>query len=423
MNLVVTLDFRFVRTPDGQVWTRTTYPYPFWERYLKVFDRVQVVARAETRERVDEQYRTVIGSGVQFHPVPYYLGPWHYLKVRRRVQESLRAAIASEAAILCRVGSRLADDLIPLLWKAGRPYGLEVVGDPYEAFAPLAIKHLLRPYFRRHATRALKEQCARAAAVSYVTQQALQRRYPCGSKFAVGVSDTDFQPGWFSIWPRGFTTNYCSTDLRTEDYANGPKQFIPASRPRLLFVGSLEQMYKGQDVLLRAVAQVQKKIPVELRIVGAGRHRQELESLAHSLSLGDSVHFRGELSSGAAIRSELDSATVMVLPSRTEGLPRVIVEAMARALPCIASNVGGIPELLDAEDLVPPSDPRALAAKIEEVLGSPSRLDRMSVRNLAKAQQFRPEVLERRRTEFYRFLRDTTETWLHSQNSGAIKVA
>ena len=423
MNLVVTLDFRFVRTPDGQVWTRTTYPYSFWERYLKVFERVQVVARAEMKESVDEHYRAVMGPGVQFHAVPYYLGAWQYLKVRRRVQKFLRTVIAPEAAVLCRVGSRLAEDFLPLLWKSGRPYGLEVVGDPYEAFAPRAIKHPLRPYLRRHATRALKEQCARAAAVSYVTQQALQRRYPCGSKFAVGVSDTDLQPDWFSSLPRGFVTSDCITELRAEDCTWGPKQFTSASRPRLLFVGSLEQMYKGQDILLRAVAQVQKKIPVELRIVGAGRHRQELESLAESLSLGDSVHFTGELSSGAAIQSELDGATLMVLPSRTEGLPRVIVEAMARALPCIASNVGGIPELLDAEDLVPPGDADALATKIEEVLRSPSRLNRMSVRNLAKAQQFRPEVLEKRRTEFYRFLRDTTETWLHSQSSGEIKIA
>jgi glycosyltransferase involved in cell wall biosynthesis len=107
----------------------------------------------------------------------------------------------------------------------------------------------------------------------------------------------------------------------------------------------------------------------------------------------------------------------MVLPSRAEGLPRVIVEAMARALPCIASNVGGIPELLAAEDLVAPNNPQVLAAKIAEVLGDNARLSRMSARNLEKSQQFRPEILERRRTEFYSYLRDTTREWLAARRA------
>ena len=395
MNLVVALDFRFVRTPDGQVWTHTTYPYDFWDRYLKVFDQVKIVARAERKPQVDENYQKVTGKGVEFAPVPFYLGPWQYLKARRQVRDAVRSVVDAGDAVLCRVASQIASDLLPEMWAQNRPYGLEVVGDPYEAFAPGAIKHPLRPYLRQRATRLLKEQCSRAAAVSYVTERALQRRYPCGEQFATAVSDVDLQ----------------SASFRTT-----PRTFAEPSRPRLIFVGSLEQMYKGQDVLLQAVAHVRKKMPIELRIVGSGRHRSELEQLARSLSLHDCVHFTGELAA-PAIRSELDNATLMVLPSRTEGLPRVIVEAMGRALPCIATSVGGIPELLSEEDLVSPNDLQALAAKIEEVLGDSARLNRMSARNLEKAQQFRPEILERRRTEFYSHLRDTTREWLAARHA------
>ena len=403
MNVVVTLDFRFARTPDGQVWTRTTYPYAFWQRYLRVFDEVKIVARAEPNTRVDEQYQPVTGRGVRFHAVPYYLGPWQYLKARTQVRESVRSVLGARDAVLCRVGSRLADDLLPALWKQGRPYGLEVVGDPYEAFAPGAIKHPLRPYLRRQATQSLKEQCARAAAVSYVTESALQRRYPAPGRFVTGVSDIDLHASWFAEAPRAFS------------------QIDPVRR-RVLFIGSLEQMYKGQDILLQAIAQVRKKTAVELRVVGAGRHRPDLEALTASLSLQDCVQFAGELNS-EAIQSELDAATLLVLPSRTEGLPRVIVEAMARALPCVATNVGGIPELLDAEDLVAAGDARNLAAKILEVLSDATRLTRMSARNLEKAQQFRPEMLEQRRTAFYRFLHDTTETWQRTHKLAKAMVA
>jgi len=422
MKLLITLDFRFTRTPDGKIWSRTCYGLPFWDRYLKVFDGVKVVARAERKEVVDHRYRPVVGPGVEFVEIPYYLGPWQYAQVRGRVRGAVRAALSSGDAVLCRVGSRLADDLLPVLWKQRRPYGLEVVGDPYEMFAPGSVKHPLRPFFRYLSTRTLKEQCTRAAAVSYVTERALQRNYPPRNEgFAVGVSDADLEATHFSTAPRVFTTGYSSTDPSPEDYAPLPQRYSSATPPRLVFVGSLEQMYKGQDVLIRAVSLLfRRAFPVELRIIGEGRHRSELEELTRSLSLNDAVKFLGELPAGIAVRSELDNASLMVLPSRTEGLPRVIVEAMARGVPCIATTVGGIPELLHADDLVLPNNPQALADKIQEVICDPSRLSQMSARNLQKAQEFRPEVLEKKRTEFYECLRDVTRDWLSSPRQIAI---
>jgi glycosyltransferase involved in cell wall biosynthesis len=422
MKLIVTLDFRFTRTPDGQIWSRTTYSLPFWGRYLKVFDGVKIVARAEHKDSVDLRYRPVLGPGVEFVEAPYYLGPWQYVQVRNRVREVVRSAMSADDAVLCRVGSRLATDLMPVLWKRRRPYGLEVGGDPYEAFAPGAVKHPLRPFFRYLSTRALKQQCAHAAAVSYVTERALQRNYPARTDgLAVAVSDADLQATYFSAAPRVFTTSYSSTDLSPDDYARRPKEYSSPIHPRLVFVGSLEQMYKGQDVLIRAVSLLSRRAcPVKLSIIGDGRHRCELEGLARSLSLNGAVRFLGELPAGIAIRSELDNSSLMVLPSRTEGLPRVVVEAMARGLPCIATSVGGIPELLHPDDLVPPNNPQALADKIYEVISDPLRLSQMSARNLDKAQEFRPEVLEKRRTEFYEFLRDVTGVWLSSRRQFAV---
>jgi glycosyltransferase involved in cell wall biosynthesis len=121
------------------------------------------------------------------------------------------------------------------------------------------------------------------------------------------------------------------------------------------------------------------------------------------------VRFLGWLPGGPAVRSELDAADLFALPSRQEGLPRAMVEAMARALPCVGSTVGGIPELLLAEDLVPPGDARALARKIREMLTTPGRMTRMSARNLEKARVYREEALAGRRRAFYRHVREMTE--------------
>jgi glycosyltransferase involved in cell wall biosynthesis len=135
--------------------------------------------------------------------------------------------------------------------------------------------------------------------------------------------------------------------------------------------------------------------------------------------VADRVTFRGQLPAGPEVRAELDQADVFLLPSRTEGLPRALVEAMARGLPCVGSTVGGIPELLPAEDMVPPGDAGALASKIREVVTDPARMARMSERNLRAAQDYRQDVLQPRRDAFYRHVRERTEAWQRTSGSSS----
>ncbi len=393
MKLTVTLDHRFTRTSDGRVWSRTAYTRTFWDRYLAVFDGVRVIARAQLVDAVDSSYKSVTDPWVEFIAVPYYLGPWQYFRARSQIRRVLRAALRDSEAVLCRVPSLLANDLLPLLWKEGRPYGLAVGGDPHAAFARGAVQHPLRPLFRVIATRALKRQCARAAAVRYVTERTLQKEYPAVG-YQVGISDVEIGDSFLRSEPRVFSA----------------KGHTEAS---LLFVGSLAQMYKAPDVLIKAMRILAaENSAVRLKIVGDGRHRPALERLARKLQLASRIEFAGELPR-TAMHNELDKATLFVLPSRTEGLPRAMIEAMARAVPCIGTTVGGIPELLPPDDMVPPGDPQQLAAKIMQVLDDSARLTRMSARNLRRAGDFRSEALNRRRTEFYSFLRTTTERWLN----------
>jgi glycosyltransferase involved in cell wall biosynthesis len=113
------------------------------------------------------------------------------------------------------------------------------------------------------------------------------------------------------------------------------------------------------------------------------------------------------------VRRELDQADLFVLPSRSEGLPRAMLEAMARALPCIGSTVGGIPELLEEKDMVPPGNVGQLAAKIREVITDSKRMELMSARNLALAREYRSEILRMKRQRFYRHI----HSFLHQRDA------
>jgi glycosyltransferase involved in cell wall biosynthesis len=408
MRLVITSEHRFSLAPDGSVWTKVSYGYPFWGRYLAVFDAVRIVARAKLDPDIDESYQAVTGPAVEFWPLPFYLGPEQFLLRRSKVRKSLRTAVEPRDALLCRVGSRLADELLPSFWQEDRAYGLEVVGDPYEAMGPHTIRHPLRPLFRTLAARSLRRQCAGAVAVAYVTRERLQQRYPCPAH-SVGVSDVG--PLDFRSNPKVFATSYSSVSCEDVQFVERARCFHDRERPRILFVGSLAQMYKGADILIKAVKHLLPVTAPTVVLVGDGKHRAELEELCRKLNVSQYVTFLGELPSGQAILDQMDRATLFVMPSRTEGLPRAMIEAMTRALPCIGTRVGGIPELLADEDLVDPDDVAGLAAKIKEVGTDLERLSRMSDRNLRRAQEYRPEVLGKRRNEFYLFLRIATEKW------------
>jgi glycosyltransferase involved in cell wall biosynthesis len=393
MNVVVSIEHRFDRTPDGAVWTQTMFARPFWARYLAVFDHVRIVARVRDVAKVPEAWQRADGDGVSFAALPIYIGPLQYLRQRRRLTEAAIAAVGPADAVIFRAPSAIAGQIESALRKTGYPYGVEVLGDPYDVFAPGAVRHPLRPFFRWWFPQRMRRLCAGAAATGYVTEHALQRRYPpARDAFTTYYSDVELSEGTFVAEPRP------------------PRHDGPFT---LVTVGSLAQMYKAPDVQIDSVAQlVRAGLDLRLVLVGDGKHRPELEARAAALGMTERVIFRGQLTAGAAVREALDAADVFCMPSRTEGMPRAMIEAMARGLPCIGSTMGGIPELLPPEDMVPPGDVAALAETIRAVVTDSARMARMSARNLALAQGYREDELRARRMGFYRALRERTEAWL-----------
>lgn len=379
----------------------------FWERYLEVFDTVRIVARGYRVEQAPEGWLPVTGRNVVFHCVPDFHGPWQCFKRYPAVRAAIRAAAPARGAVILRVGSHVANILERTLHEKNYPYALEVVGDPYEVFAPGVVHHPLRFFFRWHFARHLRRQCLRATGVAYVTKRALQERYPA-QFMSMSISDVDLPDE--AVSGRVFSTYYSSIELEPGHMSNVVRKPKEKGPYHLVTVGSLEQLYKGVDVLIEAVERcVRAGLDLTVVVVGGGKYRAALMAQAERAGISSRIQFEGQITSGEPVRRILDTADLFVLPSRTEGLPRVLIEAMARGLPCIGSAVGGIPELLDASELVPAGDPSKLAAKIQEVLLDPVRLEAMSLRNLVGAREFCVSVLAERRRRFYQHVRDRTQ--------------
>lgn len=392
MDVCVAIDHRFQRTPDGVVWSTTTFTQAFWQRYLDVFDHVRVLARVnEVAQRCDN-WGQASGEGICFVPVPHYHGPKEYVQRIDAVRRAVREALRPEDAVILRVQGQIASCARPHLRVTGHPYGVEVVGDPYDAFAPGYVTHPLRPLLRLWLPRRMREQCAGACAAAYVTEHTLQERYPPG--------------------PTAFSTHYSSIVLPPKALAAQPKTTAVYGPRVLVFVGTLDNLSKGPDTLIDALRLlVANGVDVCLRLVGGGRYQPQLEAQVAQYGLTDRVRFVGWVAAGQGVRDELDQADLFVLPSRQEGLSRSTIEAMARGLPCIASTIGGTAELLPPEDSVPPNDPVALATRIAAVVGDPALMNMMAQRNLSKAREFEVSILRQRWTALYRHLRQETEAW------------
>jgi len=105
---------------------------------------------------------------------------------------------------------------------------------------------------------------------------------------------------------------------------------------------------KGMDILLKAWTRVSKEITgARLSIIGSGPLEGELREISHSMGLDRSVYFIGTVD---AVDKYLESSDLFVLPSRTEGLSNALLEAMSYGIPCIATDVGGTPEIFGVED-------------------------------------------------------------------------
>ena len=150
--------------------------------------------------------------------------------------------------------------------------------------------------------------------------------------------------------------------------------------PRLVCVGRLAEQ-KGQLVLVQAAARLRDQgVPFELVLVGDGPMRAEIERLIARLDLGGHIRIAGWLD-GAGVRREILASRALVLPSFAEGLPVVLMEALALGRPVISTYVAGIPELVRPRIdgwLVPPGSVEDLAEALREALAAPaSRLERM----------------------------------------------
>ena len=323
MILYFITETRFVRNGPNVYCIEASMTNTLWSRYLEVFDEIKVVARVLDDSNATYKTENLSSSDkVSFIDLPYYIGPLAFLKNCIQIRNIMCREMIPNRAYIARMPGILGSMACNILKKRNIPYAVEVVGDPWDVFAPGNFHHVLRPLLRINSFIRLRISVKNANNVLYVTKKTLQKRYPASDNaFNVNVSDVMINKGYCPSFPKVI--------------------YNDKTKFNLISIGSLAQMYKSPDVVLKAVKiLIDKGFNVNLTWLGEGVFKNDMIEFAKKLGISSNVSFRGNVSA-AEVRQNLNDSDIFILASKTEGFPRALIEAMAMGLPCIGSKVGG----------------------------------------------------------------------------------
>jgi len=386
MNALFIHDHPFIRDKKTRaLYTSGNLNSALWERYLKHFETVTVIGRCKTEENTS-RYHPAEREGVTFKLFTDVAGGADYFKKRKKIEERLIAEIKKHDIIILRFPATISVFAAEYCIKNNIKYVAEVVGCSWDAnwnYGGLAPK-LIAPYSYLKMKKAVKH----AAAAIYVTELFLQKRYPTPASIIAYASNV--------IVPEVREEALSARLRKIENSEN-------ADSIRLGIIGNIAVRYKGYDVLLRAISELPTSVRgrVKLDFVGGG-DPSYVSGLINKYQMEEQATIRGKLRAGQEIFDFLDSLDLYVHPSKQEGLPRVVIEAMSRACPVVASSVAGTSELLPAEFLHQPGDAKKLSQDILKVIQDVSRQKEMAKVNFEKSKAYVFTVLEARRDAFFR---------------------
>lgn len=369
---------------DNEYYTSGTLNNNLFKRYFAVFEDIEVIARYKIVGN-NELEDKIIESNKVTLPVLNLINAdrsFNYRQVFAWVKEAVIAA----DCIIARLPSTLGTIACYYALKLHKPYAVEVVGHAWDALWNYG--NLKGKVYAPIMTSLTKIMVKKAPYVLYVTNSFLQMHYPTRGK-SIACSNVELP--------------ILDEEVLVKRLTKIDSKIYPI---RIGLIGAMSSRLKGIDDAIKALSIVKDQLPpFEFHVLGGG-DRINFYNLAVKRGLKEQVKFDGILPSGKPVFDWLDQLDLYIQPSKQEGLPRALVEAISRGLPAIGSSAGGIPELLDEEYIIKPGDINSLAKKIVCVLSNPSRQKEMAKRNFDKAGEYSKIVLDKRRTDFWREFKD-----------------
>lgn len=387
MNLLFIQHGSRVRySSSGEPYVDGNFNNSVWQRYKSYCDNLHVILRrveetfdadklAKKMNWIDEELLTLKTVADIYSPKKNYFS----LKIRKSIRKQIEDEVKwADKVILRSAGDFYTDIALKYCKKYKKPYLIEAVGFPFASFwyhsffgkliaFPIDIK--------------FKKAVKNANYVLYVTEEALQKKYPSKGRMC-GCSDVELTSYDFS-----------EQELKNVKMNKSYKKIVLGT------AAFLNVKWKGQIDVLKALSRL-KKMGVtnfEYQLVGAG-DKSILEKKIKKYNLENQVKIIGALPHNQVF-DWLDTIDIYIQPSYQEGLCRSIVEAMSRGCAVICTNVGGNYELIDEKMIYDKGN-------VNELVNILSRLDKslivdQSLVNFNKSKKYEKKNLDKKRNEFY----------------------
>lgn len=366
---------------DGVMYSTGGLSKEMLERYTSVFDELRILSRQVELHQYHENLTVASTDNVDFIPVPNFKSLKNCYKVLE-AKNIIEREIINADAVIARLPSSIGNIVIEIAKKNNKPYLIEVVACPWDALWNHSLKGKMIAPFSYYKMKNIIKQ---SRFTLYVTENFLQKRYPTKGK-SVNCSNVALQEFDDGILRR-----------RRERITKKPSQ-----KPFIIgTTAAINVKHKGQQYIIKSLGKLKKQgiTNYEYQLVGGG-DKTYLKSIAEKYDVVDQVKFLGPMSHNKVFEW-LETIDIYTQPSRQEGLPRALIEAMSRAVPAFGARTAGIPELLDDEFTF--SNSRKNIDKIIEILKSFSKeiMVKQAKRNYQESKKYDKDVIEERRKNFF----------------------
>lgn len=380
-NAIFINDHIFYTSSDkDSYYTSGTLDSKVWERFTNHFGSLTVIGRGliiDKSETSKHQLSSI--NNVTFDLFYNIKGGLDYFKYKNKIRYKLEYYIKNANYIIIRLPSIIGIYAAIICKKYKKKYLVEVVGNAFDSlwYYGSIISKIAAPI----SNCLTKKSILNSSAAVYVTETYLQKKYPTNSP-SINASNVVLGP-----------INEIILEKRL-------KQLDSTSiHHNFGMIGNIELSYKGFEVLFKALA---TKLPFnyKLYIIGGGKVCY-INRLIQKYSLEDNIVLAGRINDRQKLMKILDSLTLYIQPSLTEGLPRSVIEAMSRACPIIASDAGGMPELIDKSKIYKAKSYIQLRNLIISTIGDKNELKKMSKENFYNSKKYQSSLTNSRRSEFF----------------------
>ena len=397
MNLLYISKYQF-KEIDGKIFALPAYGNHFWQKYLDVFERVDVLAE-EVKGYLDNgTLSEITDERISVDILPRNTAPKEFVN-DRRIKAELERRIQTADAILIKPAARKGIMAIKLAEKYGKPYMIEMTGDLKLTLKnnPNLLKRMYNPFLHWQILRAIKN-CQFGL---YVTQEHLQRVYPIAGE-QCGCTDT--------VLP--YISNESMERRLSKISVMDTQEEI-----KIGMVASYHDTRKGIDTAIQALRLLSDhRICLHILGLGIREDREKWFSYAGEYGVADSLVFDTPVSGVENVLKWNEQMDICILPSRSEGLPRCIVESISTACPCIVSNVCGLPELVDEHWVHEPNDDKKLASLIEELLSDAEKMKQVAISNFERSKMYEFDYLKKKRNAFLTRFKEYSQQQMNKDN-------